>query len=60
MGRTQVMIEIPGNEKNPMILRLLEVIEQQMIIIQQQAENIQNLRSEIILLKNQKPNIYTG
>lgn len=46
---------IPEDQKSPLILRLLEIIEQQGSIIQQLAEQNQELRDEIARLKNQKP-----
>jgi hypothetical protein len=47
--------KIPEEEKSPLISQLLEITEQQSVIIQLQAEEIQQLKDEIARLKNQKP-----
>ncbi len=47
--------KIPEEEKTPIILRLLEIIEQQSETIILQAEEIQQLKDEIARLKGQKP-----
>jgi hypothetical protein len=46
---------IPEDEKSPIVVQLLELIEQQASIIGQQAEQIQLLKDEIARLKNQNP-----
>ncbi len=46
---------IPEDEKTPLVLQLLAVIEQQASIIKQQEEQIQLLKDEIARLKNQNP-----
>ncbi len=46
---------IPEEEKTPIISPLLEIIEQQSVTIQVQAEEIQLLKDEIARLKGQKP-----
>jgi len=46
---------IPEDQKTPLVLQLLEIIEQQGWIIQQLLEQNQELRDEIARLKNQKP-----
>lgn len=47
--------EIPEIEKTPVVSALLEIVEQQSVTIQQQAEIIQQLKDEIAGLKGQKP-----
>lgn len=46
---------IPEEEKTPVVLQLIEIIEQISVVIQQQAEEIQLLKDEIARLKGQKP-----
>jgi len=46
---------IPEDQKSPFVRGLLDFIEYQGAIIQQQAEQIQQLRDEIARLKNQPP-----
>jgi hypothetical protein len=46
---------IAEDEKSPIVVQLLELIEQQASIIGQQAEQIQLLKDEIARLKNQNP-----
>ena len=46
---------ISGQEKSPLVDKLLELIEQQNFLIQQQTEQIQLLKDEIARLKNQPP-----
>jgi len=46
---------IPEEEKSPFVSQLLAFIEHQGIIIQKQAEQIQQLKDEIARLKNQPP-----
>lgn len=50
---------IPEEEKSPFVIQLQAFMEHQGVIIQEQAEQIQQLRDEIARLKNQppKPNI---
>ena len=47
--------EIPDEEKTPAVLQLLELSEQHLALVQQQAEYIQELRDEIARLKGLKP-----
>ena len=47
--------KIPEEEKTPIISQLLEITEQQAVIIQLQAEEVQQLKDEIARLKGQKP-----
>ena len=47
--------EIPESEKTALVSALLEIVEQQSVTLQQQAELIQHLKDEIARLKNQKP-----
>ena len=47
--------KIPEEEKTPIISQLLEITEQQAVIIQLQAEEVQQLKDEIARLKAQKP-----
>jgi hypothetical protein len=54
----RVNLKLPNiseDEKTPLIIQLLALIEQQTSIIQQQAEQIQLLKDEIARLKNQNP-----
>jgi hypothetical protein len=46
---------ISEDQKNPLVLQLLDIIDQQNHLLQQQAEQIQQLRDEIARLKNQPP-----
>ena len=46
---------IPEEEKTPVVLQLIEIIEQISVVNQQQAEEIQLLKDEIARLKGQKP-----
>ena len=46
---------IPEQDKSPLVVQLLALIEQQNFILQQQAEQIQLLKDEIARLKNQPP-----
>jgi len=46
--------KIPEEDKSPFISKLLEITEQQSVIIQLQAEEIQQLKDEIARLKGQK------
>jgi hypothetical protein len=46
---------IPDEEKTPVILQLVEVIEQISVVNLQQAEEIQLLKDEIARLKGLKP-----
>ena len=46
---------ISEDEKTPIVVQLLALIEQQASIVQQQAEQIQLLKDEIARLKNQNP-----
>jgi hypothetical protein len=46
---------IPEDEKSPIVVQLLELIEQQASIVQQQAEQIQLLKDEIARLKGHNP-----
>ena len=47
--------KIPEEEKTPVILQLLEIIEQISVANLLQAEEIQLLKDEIARLKGQKP-----
>ena len=47
--------KIPELEKTPVVLALSEIVEQQSVTIQHQAEIIQQLKDEIARLKGQKP-----
>lgn len=47
--------KIPENEKSTLVSTLLEIVEQQSVTIQRQAELIQQLKDEIARLKGQKP-----
>jgi hypothetical protein len=47
--------EIAKNEKSPLVLQLLFVIEQQANIIEQLNQQVQQLKDEIARLKNQPP-----
>lgn len=47
--------KIREEEKTPLVLELVEVVERQSVIVWQQAELIQLLKDEIARLKNQKP-----
>lgn len=47
--------KVPEEEKTPLISLFLEITEQQSMIIQLQAEEIQLLKDEIARLKGQKP-----
>ena len=47
--------EIPEEEKTPLILQLLGIIEQMSVSNLLQAEEIQLLKDEIARLKGQKP-----
>jgi hypothetical protein len=47
--------KLPAIEKSPVVLTLIEFLEQQSSTIQQQAEIIQLLKDEIARLKGQKP-----
>ena len=47
--------EIAENEKSPLVLQLLFVIEQQANIIEQLNQQVQQLKDEIARLKNQPP-----
>ncbi len=52
----KVNLKLPNiseDEKTPIVVQLLELIEQQASIIQQQAVQIQLLRDEIARLKGQ-------
>jgi hypothetical protein len=54
--KTSVRIpKIPEEEKSPIVSQLLEIIEEQFVTVQQQAELIQYLKDEIARLKGQKP-----
>jgi hypothetical protein len=46
---------IPEEDKSPFVIQLLAFIEHQGVIIQKQAEQIQQLKDEIARLKNQPP-----
>ena len=46
---------IPDEEKTPVILQLVEIIEQISVVNLQQAEEIQLLKDEIARLKGLKP-----
>jgi len=46
---------IPAEEKSPVVIQLLALIENQASIIQAMAEEIQQLKDEIARLKNQPP-----
>ena len=46
---------IPEDDKSPIVLQLLALIEQQASTLQQQAEQIQLLKDEIARLKGQNP-----
>ncbi len=54
-----VFPEIPDEEKTPLVIHLLELMEQQANIIKLQSEQIQQLKDEIARLKkqNKKPKI---
>jgi len=47
--------KIPEEEKTPVVLQLLGTAEQQSVVIQLQAEEIQLLKDEIARMKGQKP-----
>ncbi|RLB12034.1 MAG: hypothetical protein DRG39_02980 [Deltaproteobacteria bacterium] len=47
--------KIPEEEKTPIILQLLEIIEQQSETMILQAEEIQQLKDQIARLKGHKP-----
>lgn len=47
--------KIPEEEKTPVVLQLVGITEQQSVLIQLQAEEIQLLKDEIARLKGQKP-----
>src|SRR6266571_3380130 len=47
--------EIPPEERTPLVLSLLAIIDQQQQRIQQLEELVQQLRDEIAILKGQKP-----
>ena len=54
----RVNLKLPNiseDEKSPLVVQLLALIEQQASIVQQQAEQIQLLRDEIARLKGQNP-----
>jgi uncharacterized small protein (DUF1192 family) len=46
---------IPEEEKTPIVLQLIEIIEQILVVNHQQSEQIQLLKDEIARLKGQKP-----
>lgn len=49
------MPTIAEPEKTPLVLQLVDIIEQQAVVIQQQAEENQLLKDEIARLKGEKP-----
>ena len=46
---------VPEEEKTPIVLQLIEIIEQILVVNQQLSEQIQLLKDEIARLKGQKP-----